>query len=46
MRSGTDGKDYKVAYIDGIAHQIKSNHTSILKFVKEHVSEKKNSKFM
>jgi len=41
MRNGTDGKDYKVAYIDGIAHQIKSNHTSILKFVKEHVSEKK-----
>jgi len=41
MRNGTDGKDYKVAYIDGIAHQIKSNHTSILKFVKEHVGEKK-----
>ena len=41
MRNGTDEKDYKVAYIDSIAHQIKSNHTSILKFVKEHVSEKK-----
>ena len=41
MKNRTNGKDYKVAYIDGIAHQIKSNHTSILKFVKEHVSEKK-----
>jgi len=41
MRNGTDEKDYKVAYIDSIAHQIKSNHTSILKFVKEHVGEKK-----
>ncbi len=41
MKNRTNGKDYKVAYIDGIAHQIKSNHTSILKFVKEHVGEKK-----
>ena len=41
MKNRTNGKDYKVAYIDGIANQIKSNHTSILKFVKEHVGEKK-----
>jgi formate dehydrogenase alpha subunit len=41
MKNRTNGKDYKVAYIDGIANQIKSNHTSILKFVKEYVGEKK-----
>jgi len=41
MKNGTNGKNHKVAYIDGVAHQIKSNHTSVLKFVREHVGEKK-----
>jgi len=41
MKNGTNGKSHKVAYIDGVAHQIKSGHTSVLKFVREHVGEKK-----
>ncbi len=41
MKNGTNDKSHKIAYIDGIAHQIKSDHTSILKFVREHVGEKK-----
>ena len=41
MKNGTNGKSHKIAYIDGVAHQIKSDHTSILKFVREHVGEKK-----
>jgi len=41
MKNGTSGKSHKIAYIDGVAHQIKSDHNSILKFVREHVGEKK-----
>ena len=41
MKNGTNGKSHKIAYIDGVAHQIKSDHASILKFVREHVGEKK-----
>ena len=41
MKNGTNGKSHKIAYIDGVAHQIKSDHTSILKFVRKHVGEKK-----
>ncbi len=39
-KNGLNGKDHKVAYIDGVAHPIKSEHTSVLKFVREHISEK------
>ena len=39
-KNGTNGKSQKVAYIDGVAHQIKPEHTSVLKFVREHVGEK------
>ncbi len=46
MKNGTNGKSHKIAYIDGVAHQIKADHTSILKFVREHVGEKENSNFM
>ena len=31
----------KIAYIDGKPYEIGSNHTSILKFVKSYVGEKK-----
>ena len=41
MKNGTNGKNRKVAYIDGVAHQIKPNHTSVLKFVREYSGEKK-----
>ena len=41
MKNGSNGKDHKVAYIDGVAHQIKPNHTSVLKFVREHVGKDK-----
>ena len=40
-KNGSNGKDHKIAYIDGIAHQIKSGHTSVLKFVREHVGKDK-----
>ena len=33
-KNGSNGKDHKIAYIDGTAHQIKSGHTSVLKFVR------------
>ena len=41
MKNGTNGKNRKIAYIDGVAHQIKPNHTSVLKFVREYLGEKK-----
>ena len=41
MKNGTNGKNRKVAYVDGVAHQIKPNHTSVLKFVREYSGEKK-----
>jgi len=41
MKNDTNGEDYKIAYIDGVAHQIKSHHTSVLKFVRDYVGEKK-----
>ena len=41
MKNGTNGKNRKIAYIDGVAHQIKPNHTSVLKFVREYSGEKK-----
>ena len=37
--NGSNGKDRKFAYINGVAHEIKSNHTSVLKFVREHTKE-------
>ncbi len=40
-KNGKNGKDQKIAYIDGVAHQIKSNHTSVLKFVREYVDKDK-----
>ena len=40
MKNGSNGKDHKFAYINGLAHEIKPNHTSVLKFVREHTSEK------
>jgi len=40
-KNGSNGKDRKCAYIDGVAHEIKSNHTSVLKFVREHVGKDK-----
>ena len=40
-KNGSNGKDHKVAYIDGVAHPIKPNHTSVLKFVREHVGKDK-----
>ena len=40
-KNGTNGKDHKIAYIDGVAHKIKSEHTSVLKFVREHVGKDK-----
>ena len=40
-KNGSNGKDHKIAYIDGVAHQIKSGHTSVLKFVREHVGKDK-----
>ena len=40
-KNGTNGKDHKIAYIDGVAHQIKSEHTSVLKFVREYVGNDK-----
>ena len=40
-KNSTNGKGNKVAYIDGVAHQIKPEHTSVLKFVREYVGEKK-----
>jgi len=36
-KNGSNGKDRKCAYIDGVAHEIKPNHTSVLKFVREYV---------
>ena len=36
----------KVAYIDGKPYEIGSKHTSILKFVKSYLGEKKSSNFM
>ena len=41
MKNGTNGKDHRIAYIDGAAHQIKSEHTSVLKFVREYVGKDK-----
>ena len=41
MKNGTNGKSHKIAYIDGVAHQIKSEHTSVLKFVREHAGKDK-----
>jgi len=40
-KNGSNGKGRKCAYIDGVAHEIKSNHTSVLKFVREHVGKDK-----
>ena len=40
MKNGTNGKDHKIAYIDGVAHPIKPHHTSVLKFVREYLGEK------
>ena len=40
-KNSTNGKGNKVAYIDGVAHQIKPEHTSVLKFVREHVGKDK-----
>ena len=40
-KNGSNGKDHKIAYIDGVAHPIKSTHTSVLKFVREHVGKDK-----
>jgi len=40
-KNGSNGKDHKIAYIDGAAHQINSGHTSVLKFVREHVGKDK-----
>ena len=37
-KNGSNGKDHKFAYINGVAHEIKSNHTSVLKFGKEKFS--------
>ena len=33
----------KIAYIDGKPYEIGANHTSILKFVKSYIGEKKSS---
>jgi formate dehydrogenase alpha subunit len=41
VKNETNGKNRKVAYIDNVAHQIKPNHTSVLKFVREYLGEKK-----
>ena len=41
MKNGTNGKDHKIAYIDGVAHPIKSEHTSVLKFVREYVGDQR-----
>ena len=41
MKGSANNKSHKIAYIDGIAHQIKPDHTSVLKFVREHIGEKK-----
>ena len=35
MKNGTNGKGKKIAYIDGVAHQIEPHHSTILKFVRE-----------
>ena len=40
-KNGTNGKSHKIAYIDGVAHEIKFEHTSVLKFVREHVGKDK-----
>ena len=39
-QNGTNGKGKKIAYIDGVAHQIDPHHSTILKFVKEKVGKK------
>ena len=36
----------KIAYIDGKPYEIGSNHTSILKFVKSYLGEKKVPTFV
>ena len=36
----------KIAYIDGKPYEIGANHTSILKFVKSYVGEKKFQHFV
>ena len=36
----------KIAYIDGKPYEIGPNHSSILKFVKSYVGEKKGANFM
>ncbi len=41
MKSSANNKNHKIAYIDGVAHQIKPDHTSVLKFVREYIGEKK-----
>ena len=41
MKGSANNKSHKIAYIDGIAHQIKPDHTSVIKFVREHIGEKK-----
>jgi len=40
MKNGTNGKGKKIAYIDGVAHQIEPHHSTILKFVREKVGKK------
>jgi len=39
-KNGSTGKDHKIAYIDGVAHQIDPHHSTILKFVREKVGKK------
>ena len=41
MKNGANNKSHKIAYIDGVAHQIKPDHTSVLKFVREYIGKKK-----
>ena len=39
MKNGLNGKNHKFAYINGVSHEIKANHTSVLKFVRDHTNE-------
>ena len=32
-KNGTNGKSKKIAYIDGVEHQIEPHHSTILKFL-------------
>ena len=40
-KNGSNGKGRKCAYIDGVAHEIKYYHTSVLKFVRDHFGKDK-----